>query len=758
MLTTVCLWVISSGAALYASSQTTRKPVPKETRVYLVDALKMISKIHDTRFIYERAVLGSILVNADEQYIKKNKLEVLLGELLLPHDLSYRQVSKDYYMIIRNSKQSGLYPGIPIVDTIRPGSVPVKAKAAVTGTVTESGSGKPIEGAIVQLVQYGLIAVTNAKGAFVFNEVPVNRTRISIKSISMVSLEDEIIIQSGNNQLDFRLKTNAFNLKEVQVVARESRTGATTSNINKTAIEHLQATSLADVMQLLPGAVVKNPDFSNVNQFAVRQVGTDNTGSLGTAVIVNGSPVSNNANLQMLNTATSATLAGFSTSSGGGVDYRQISANNIESVEVIRGIPSVEYGDLTSGAVIVNTKAGKEPFQLKARVNPRITQLWAGKGFSLGKKGGSLFADMDYTKAADDQRYEYTGYSRITGDLQYSQTFFGTKKPLYTVTGFSYGMNLDEQKQDPDDAVNQEKRKAQDYSFRFNTSGKWSLKKKFARMLTYNFSVNYAIQKGFQQQLVSGAIYPLSSAVKDTTLAGQYVPSQYLSQVWIEGKPLNIYAKVADNFFLKSGIFNHRLLLGTEWKTDVNLGTGKTYDVSRPPRMSDGNASRPRSYKDIPALNQLSFYAEDNMTAMIFKRHFSLQAGLRYDNVQPNGIWNTHFGTALSPRFNFSYEVLNKFFIRAGYGTTTKAPTLAYLYPENAYFDLVNFNYYAANPAERLVLITTKVFDAGNTNLKLSRGNKKELGFDWNIDRQKRLTVTAFYETVKNGYEYSTTA
>lgn len=756
-LTTVCLLVISSGVTLFANSQTNKRNIPKDAQVHLVEALKMISKVYDTRFIYERTLLSNILVNADERYIKSNRLDILLEDLLAPHDLSYHLVSKDYYMIVKKGRVAGNSQDFYPVDTIRPRATSLQVKALITGTVTESGSSKPIEGAIVQLVQYGLISVTNAKGYFTFNEVPVSKTRVIVHCISMVSLEEEVSVQTGGNQFDFRLKPNAFNLKEVQVVARESHTGATTSTITKTAIEHLQATSLADVMQLLPGAVVKNPDFSNVNQFAVRQVGTDNTGSLGTSVIINGVPVSNNANLQMVNTATSSTLAGFSTSSGGGVDYRQISADNIESVEVIRGIPSVEYGDLTSGAVIVNTKAGVEPFQLKARVNPRITQLWAGKGFSLGKKGGTLFADVDYTKATDDQRYEYSGYSRVTGDLQYSKTLF-TKKPLYTVTGFSYGMNLDEQKQDPDDYVNQEKRKAQDYGFRFNTSGKWNLKQKFARMLTYTFSVNYAIQKGFQQQLASGAIYPLSSATKDTTMAGQYLPSQYLSQVWIDGKPLNVFAKVADNFFIKSGIFNHRLLLGAEWKTDVNLGAGKTYDVNRPPKMSDGNASRPRSYKDIPALNQLSFYAEDNITATIFQRHFSFQAGLRYDNVQPNGIWNTHFGTAISPRFNFSYEVFRKFLVRAGYGTTSKAPTLAYLYPEKAYFDLVNFNYYAADPAERLVMITTKVFDTENRILKLARGNKKEVGFDWNIDRQKRLTVTAFYETVKNGYEYSTTA
>ena len=57
-----------------------------------------------------------------------------------------------------------------------------------------------------------------------------------------------------------------------------------------------------------------------------------------------------------------------------GVDMRQISTDNIESVEVIRGIASAEYGDITSGAVLVNTKAGRAPLQvekfLEGVVNP----------------------------------------------------------------------------------------------------------------------------------------------------------------------------------------------------------------------------------------------------------------------------------------------------------------------------------------------------------------------------------------------------
>ncbi|WP_289466143.1 TonB-dependent receptor plug domain-containing protein, partial [Klebsiella pneumoniae] len=78
--------------------------------------------------------------------------------------------------------------------------------------------------------------------------------------------------------------------------------------------------------------------------------------------------ISNNANLSSHNTtlAGKGTAIGGGASATGGADVRSISTENIESVEIIRGIPSVEYGDLTSGAVIINSKAGREPLRVKA--------------------------------------------------------------------------------------------------------------------------------------------------------------------------------------------------------------------------------------------------------------------------------------------------------------------------------------------------------------------------------------------------------
>ena len=47
---------------------------------------------------------------------------------------------------------------------------------------------------------------------------------------------------------------------------------------------------------------------------------------------------------------------------------RSISTDDIESVEVIRGIPSVEFGNLTSG--VVNIKKKEKPLRLQHVLKP----------------------------------------------------------------------------------------------------------------------------------------------------------------------------------------------------------------------------------------------------------------------------------------------------------------------------------------------------------------------------------------------------
>ena len=104
---------------------------------------------------------------------------------------------------------------------------------------------------------------------------------------------------------------------------------------------------------------------------------------MGTQIQVDGIPISNDANLQ------------YSTSYGSiqeyanvnrGVDTRAISTDDIESVEIVRGIPSVEYGDLTSGLVKVKRREGGRDLTARFKADMSSKLFSVGKGFE--RKGG----------------------------------------------------------------------------------------------------------------------------------------------------------------------------------------------------------------------------------------------------------------------------------------------------------------------------------------------------------------------------------
>ena len=734
----------------------------------LREVLNLISKEKNVKFTYEHQLVKGVEASIDLTEIQNHTVAYLLNKVLKNTSLTYHALGQNFFTLTKIKEKQLSQPNAEgstgnnmlTQEKTEYNSLTISPSKGtiIEGFVREKKTNKAVGMATVQIKELGVSTMTDEKGYYIFKGLVGGKATISVQILTMVTREKEqFLIANNRYKIDFDLDENILALREVEVVATESKSGgATASIISQKAIEHLQATSLADVLQLLPGGLASNPNFSNVNSVALRQTNITSMGSLGTAVLVNGAPVSNNANLQVLNPASSGANASFSTSTGSGTDLRQISADNIESIEIIRGVPSVEYGDLTNGAILVKTKAGQTPFQLKARVNPTLNQLWFGKGFSLGKKAGNLNADIDYTKSFSDQRFAYDAYSRLTGSVLYSNTFF-KDNPLTTSTSFSYAMNLDQLKQDPDDAMTLTENRARDNAFRFTTSGKWNLSQKLARVVQYNISANYAVQKVYQQSLVSNYIYPMSSAMNDTTMVGQYVPSEYLSKVWVDGKPFNFFAKLTNSFYLRSGNFNHRILMGAEWRTDANYGEGKTFDQGRPPRLAGNNAIRPFSYRDIPALNQLSGYLEDQVSGTLFNRNLDLQIGLRYDNVQPSGFLDSKVGTVLAPRINLGYQLTNSLTIRAGYGVTAKAPTLLHLYPQDAYFDLLNFNYFATNPAERLLIVTTRRFSSGNTDLKIAKNNKAEVGLDYTLFGSRQLRVTFYKEHIKNGYDFSNT-
>lgn len=652
--------------------------------------------------------------------------------------------------------------------------------ATLKGKVIEQGNEQAnVEFATVQVLPQGSITSTNNKGEFTLERLLPGKVNIKIDFLGMQTIDTTFSLAPGSElHLTFKMQPSSFRLNEVSVVATESKAGkATASNISRQAMDHLQTSSLVDIMQLLPGGVTVNPNLASAKTFTIRSSGrsAEEMNSLGTAIIVDGAPLSNNANLQTLSPTISGgggSVAGGSAPNSG-LDIRTISTDNIESVEVIRGIASVEYGDLTSGAVVVRSKAGKEPLTIRFKTDPRIYQTSVSKGMSLGAKRGNLNLSGDYAYSINDVTQSYAYYQRATAKALYSNMFGG----LSTNTSFDFSLGKDTRDKNPDDQRNQLATGAKDVGFRLNSNGTWNINKGWLNNVKYTLSGSYRDKHSFREELLGNAFaaYSMSSidgavlsnrpgqkvydingkeltniAASESSLIATYLPNEYFSRYDIYGQEINVFANVSATFSKRIGNVTNRMLLGANLKSDGNIGDGKVYDLNNPPYRSvssENSSPRPRTYSSIPFINQLSLYGEENLTWSIGERELMAQAGVRYDNI--NGK------NAISPRGNLSIDVVpNRLWIRGGYGVHAKAPTTLYLYPERAYFDFVHFNTLNSSTipqAQQLLIATTRVFDTENKDLEIALNKKAEVGIDFRY-KKMRFSITAYEERISNGY------
>lgn len=664
-------------------------------------------------------------------------------------------------------------------------------KGSISGKIHELDEKEkriPLGYATLYFPDYGIGTTSDENGRFSMPNVPMGKARVQVMYVGKVTI-DTLVNVNRELTLDFTLQNENFNLKEVTVTATQNRAGrSTASNISRQAMDHLQATSLNDLLSLMPGGISQNSALNSSQQINIRQIAGNSSheeslNALGTAIIRDGAPISNNSNLSAMNPTVSGGASAMSggASPSGGVDVRSISTENIESVEIIRGIPSVEYGDLTSGAVIVHTKAGREPLRVKAKTNPNVYQISMGTGYELGKDKGALNVSADYAYNTNDPKATYQHYQRATGKVMYSNTFFHNQLRSNTSLDFMYGK--DTRDRNPDDESTQTTSEGRDVGFNLNTNGTWNINKGWLQNIRYVLSGNYTDKQSFYETAYGSASAPYSMTTTDgailSNFKGQHIfdaegnqitnfgsedanhyavflPSSYIGHYEIDSREVNAFAKLTATLFKQSGHVNNRILLGIDFKTDGNVGKGKTFDPTSPPlrnQTSKNSSYRPRPYKDIPFIHQFGAFAEENFVWNIGERELKMQAGIRFDHASV-------VGSVLSPRFNASFDLIPRTLtLSGGYGITSKIPTLLYLYPEKAYFEYVNINELANESIpenERLFMTTTKVYDTSNKNLKVAKNHKAEIGLRLNVGKVS-ASVTAFQERLKNGYSLDNT-
>ena len=654
-------------------------------------------------------------------------------------------------------------------------------KASIDGKVISAETKQAVAYALVHLPETGLQAVTNAEGYFLIKQITPGTHKVNISFLGYENFDKPIEVKAGENSLSFELVPANFKVEDVVVTATASKAGAATSStISRTAMDHIQSSSLADVMSLLPGA--STPDtrtltLSQASSFAIR-----GGASLGTAIIMDGAPMSNNANMQSLGAgkmpfaASGAPGSAAMATPTSGIDMRQISTDNIESVEVIRGIASVEYGDITSGAVIVNSKAGRSPLNVKLTMNPNLYQVSANHGLllgSAGSKAGAMNYSADYAYSQYKPTEGYSHYERTNAQVGYTNSI----GKWYTNSSLSVGIYRDKANPTPGDENDYRYALQKENRLRFNTKGTFSFNKGWFNNLKYSAAFTFTDKDSYFEDQALNAEASFSNSKTNGTVTtsapggrvtlndgsiitnpeGEYAtrtPNTYMYNYSVRGKELNTYAQLIANFAGTAGPTSHFIKLGADLRNDGNVGEGKIFGgIPMRSSSNDLSSQRERAFDEIPFMTTLGLFAEESFIWRMGSRNLNIVAGLRYDNI-------FGFDDVVAPRVNLSFDIIPEHLsIRGGYGVTAKTPTLEMLNPQEAYFDLLNFNNTSASNAtneQKFQVVTTHAFDTSNSDLRMATTQKYEVGLDFNIG-QVSGQVTAFKDYSDNGYMFSST-
>lgn len=616
-----------------------------------------------------------------------------------------------------------------------------KKTYAVNLTVKDKQTQEAIIMASVQLHPTGLLAVTDMDGRATFPHVEAGLYTLSISYVGYQSVNTQIRV-SGPLSLTFQMEPTTLALNEVMVVARQNASGTSTSSIiGRQAIDHLQASSLADIMQLVPGHIMGNADLTSSQQLQLREISANNiTNRFGSGIVMDGVPLSNNGVVSQ---------GDFSSTTAIGTDMRQIAADDIDEVEVIRGIPSAEYGDLTSGMVVVHSKIGITPWQVKGKVNPSLMNYSLGKGLKMDRYGVLNF-NIDYAQAWGDPRQKTRSFDRYTLSIGYGVDI---THRWHTDTRLRYTYGKDWSGNDPDAIDDGTQSKNTQATFLLTHNGKWTPDKLLARNISYTIGLSLTANNSRNTSFVgtSSGLIPIITATETGYWSIPWENSSYLATGINHSRPGNFYLKVNDSFYLKAGRTNQRFKVGVDYKYDWNSGRGYYNDDERHP-LRPNSDGRPRAFSDIPGLHQIAAYAEDNFTWQYAgKRNLRIQLGARFTAMQPFDDVRTF---ALSPRVNVTMELTDWLNLRGGFGLNSKTPGLSYLYPDKHYTDRVALNYMPQNNVSAQMLgYHTFVYDvAFSKDLKNATTTKIEAGIDILLPGKHKLSILAYQDRTPNGF------
>lgn len=640
-------------------------------------------------------------------------------------------------------------------------------RAVVIGVIRDAVTSAPIAGAMIEVEGEGLRTVSDSSGAFRITNVPIGPLVLRAIRLGYAPLRQGVITVPGMPAVvRLQLARSALRLQSLNVVedplGRARGELGTASVIGAEAIRNQSAATLAGILELVPGTVLQPPGLDGVQQFGLRGVpigsgaasgqgrsGAQSASALaafGTQIILDGVPVSNNVNLQGLGARGELS---FATAAGGGIDLQRIPAATLERVEVIRGIPSTRFGDLTQGVVLVETRAGAVSPDARVRIDPRTVEfsLVGGRTMRADAHAFTASANVARTRLMASSLYRDNVGSRLTGQLahRFEDNLLQVDTRLDAFQLLNDEPPADKQ---PDLAA-----RSRDLGFRLSERIRWRSQR--GRRLELTAALEGLRQRSFTQAPRLRGAMPFTNRVTEGTQDGKFIGGSYVSRVDVDGDPRHLYTRLEGSSRVGWAGLDHDVRVGTEARREWNNGPGYQFDVEFPPQVTFNGANgydRPRRFDLIPPIVTSAVYVDDHASHTFGSGAVvTWQAGLRLDLLHRGSTWASRTRDhVVQPRIQLEFAPASWIRLRAGAGRLAKVPALADLAPDRQYYDLVNFNWYANVPEERRAILTTRILDRENASLGMSRADKAELGIELFLPGGTFITLVGYADRISH--------
>ncbi len=629
---------------------------------------------------------------------------------------------------------------------------------------------KPIALATIRINNGLQVTTSNEKGEF---SVPIFQNEESVQltliHVGKKSLHREIKRQEFFDFHHFKMEELSLTLQEVTITPTYQNTKNSNSSIffDKETIEATQAFSLQDVLRNLPGKANIAPNLNQLETLTLRG-GNNSTGgadnifnlnnSLGIAIILDDTYLSNDGNMQSRSASrwgmASSGITGSSYSDSylgtqssksydvafQGIDLREIPVNNIESIEVIQGVASAKYGEITDGAIIINRQAGASPWALNLQLNGGSVSTGISKGFALGKRG-ALNVSTNFINSNADPRDKIKTFNRINQSLMWTNRFSNDIKNTLSV---DYNYRNDHRRLDPDD---DQQEVSKFYNKGFSITNRLAVTTHSNIFNTINFNINYSSsnQSSYKQYILNRGITAIT--VKDTSgiYEGYYSNGSYRAEEEIIGQPMNFAARADASSHFEWGTSKHLLSYGLNYTRSNNGGKGIISDPDRPRWILNGGGNeRAYDFEQLPSAQNWGFFIENSISGKINNHAYKANLGVRAD------IQNGYL--TLQPRVNSSYKFNKEWSLTGSFGISSKAPTLAHMYPAPVFIDIDLLKVYAGDLSKALYLVYTDKKILNNDHLKPSMSSQVELGLQFNGSRLSSA-LYAYHKRNWNGFE-----